>query len=223
AYLWYPTVFLTGALSDYAHFFGKIWYHCISFEISGVLALLTIYLLARRYSRTAPLYLAFRFWAALTGALLLGAFDARFTFMNQMRVPVFANMDYITALISMLVFAAYPFVVCYKNRLAVIGLLGTVILGGVACLIQVPIWGICMTLFLLTILAAYCAVNNNLYAFNIVIGIIFVRLVLAYFHLFASLAVTGVGLILLGIAILIGIKVFIRYRTNLINYLQKLK
>ena len=223
AYLWYPTVFLMGILSDYCHILQNIWYHCIAFEISGVLGLLTIYLLARRYTQTAPLYRAFRFWAVLSGIILLAAFDARFTFMYQTDYSIFSDVNRLPAILSLITFAIYPIYVYRKNRPAVIGLMGMLFIGGISCFVQFPIMGICMTLFLLAMLAVYCAIINNLHAFNTVIGVIFVRLVLAYFHLFASLAVTGVGLILLGIMILVGIKLFVRYRSDLIDYMKRLK
>ena len=139
-----------------------------------------------------------------------------------MMLPILTDVDLVFRnILSLIILAAYPIYTYRKNKLAVCSGLGTIAIALLSFLFQAPVLGMLMTLFLLSLLAAYMVKKNDLKAFNFLIFLMFIRLVLAYFHLFSSLAKTGVGLIVLGVLILLGVLLYSKIKNKLIQYIKE--
>ena len=148
-------------------------------------------------------------------------FDIDLTTQKYTSFPILKNPMWVFKNVwTLVILSAYPIYVMRRYKLALLSILGVLFIAILSSLIKAPVLGIIMTLFLLSVLAIYIAKENNIKAFNITIFLMFIRLLLAYFHLFASLATTGVGLIILGILILFGVWFYTKFKDRLFQYLK---
>ena len=96
-----------------------------------------------------------------------------------------------------------------------------VVYGVLVCFVPVPLFGVLLTLAAISFVAYTAAKKNLIKLFNFMAFLFFLRIVVAYFNLFMTLAQTGVGAILIGLLILLGLKIWATKKQNLINYIQK--
>ena len=163
----------------------------------------------------------FKIGPIIACVILAICFDVDLTEHKRTIFPIFKDATWaLKNAGALLVLSAYPIYMMRKNKLGVLAILGILAISLLATFIKAPVLGIVMTLFLLSCVATYVAKNNDLRAFNFVIFLMFIRLVLAYFHLFATLATTGVGLIVLGVLILLGVWLYSKFKDRLFQYLQ---
>ena len=190
--------------------------------VSGMFAFATLYLIASQVAPKQEKNDFLKFGCIAMGVVYAAAFDIMMTSHRDLSFPIFKDSgNSFRGVIALLISAAYPIFVFRKKKLILLGMFCVL---GIACLtavIRIPVLGIGMTLLLLSGVAAYMAKKDDLKAFNIVLLLMFIRLLLAYFHLFASLATTGVGLIILGILILVGVWAYSKLKNFLFRYLKE--
>ena len=220
-YLWYPITFIIIMESSYADSIWNFLRHYIPSPITGMFGCLTLYLISKRIAPMHSLSKALKLYVLVAAVILAMMFDVHLTTQKQMTLPILTNADLVFRnAMALIILAAYPIYVYRKNRLAVCAGLGTMVIALISFLVRAPVLGMLMTLFLLSLSAAYMVKRNDLKAFNFLIFLMFIRLVLAYFHLFSTLATTGIGLIILGILILLGVLLYSKLKNKLIQYIK---
>ena len=189
--------------------------------MAGMMGVVTLTLIGYQMAPEHKLRDLFKVLPAIACILLAIRFDIDLTDQRSTSFPLFKDSTWALKNIwALVILSAYPIYVMRKYKLAIFGILGVAAIAILASLVKAPVLGIIMTLFLLSLAAAYVAKKNDVKSFNIMLFLMFIRLVLAYFHLFATLATTGVGLIVLGILILLGVWFYTKMRDRLFQYLQ---
>ena len=221
-YVWYPAILLTSIDSTFGRDLWIFLCRYIPSPIAGAFGVITLYLLMHKIAPKHSFSKALKFYAIVVAVILAAAFDVRLTTERQMSLPILTNTDLVLRnVLALLVLAAYPIYEYRKSKLTVCAILGIIMIAVLSFLVQAPVLGMVMTLFLLSVLATYMVKRNDLKTFHGLIFLMFLRLVLAYFHLFSTLAKTGIGLIILGILILLGVLIYSKTKDKIIQYIRE--
>ena len=220
-YAWYPAVLLISIDSTFGKTLWNFLRYYIPSPMAGVFGLMTLYLLLHKIAPKHSFSKALKLYAGIAAVILAMIFDVRLTEEKQMTLPILTDIGLVFRnVLALLVLAVYPIYEYRKSKLAVCAILGTIMIAILSFLVQIPVLGMIMTLFLLSVLATYMVKRNDLKAFHLLIFLMFLRLVFAYFHLFSTLAKTGVGLIILGILILLGVMIYSKTKDKIIQYIK---
>lgn len=228
--MWYPAFFLSFLASTYGREFLLYLSNLNSPVVLMIITALVfdIYLALRKFVPQHPLTQALSLWSkvwAICAVVFVDSiyveasayyrgFSVHKSIMGQMDLfSLYAVFLASLAPIALAVFKTSSLALKYVIFIAAFGLFGA--------FFSYPILGIILTLTTISFVAVYFARQNDIRSFNFMVILFFVRLLFAYFNLFMSLLATGIGAIVLGITILLGVKFWISYKQNLINYIQK--
>ena len=84
-----------------------------------------------------------------------------------------------------------------------------------------PLWGACFTVLGLISLAIWAARVRYLNTVNLLVGLMFLRIVILYFHLFVSLLSLGASLVGFGVIVLLAIGFWLEFKDRLISLMQR--
>ena len=232
ALAWYPIFTMTFFFSSYGRDFMHVMSTLFSLPviyIAFAFIIFSIYDLLVKNCPKHPFTEALKCWGIIYGVSAIILIDSFYVEGSRWyrKMHRINGWDYIFSVVTpanilLLIFSAiYPLMHVAKNGIVRYYMYFLMAFGVVCSAFVAPFFGAILTLVTISFAATYFARQNQIKFFNCMICAFFIRIIFAYFNLFMSMVSTGISAIILGILILIGVKVWLSYKKDLINYIQK--